>query len=381
MPPRYNSDSGMVAGSAWLRQPKGSAGMDIAVIGAGNSGLAMAAHLSSEGHRVRLWNRSRSNIEELIRTHVVRCQGVIQGDVAIHLVTDDMERAVSGSRIILITTPATSHKELSERLVDIVDSDALIVLNPGRTFGALEFSEVFGELRGMHNSPTIAETQTTIYTCRRTGPDSVDIISLKSGVLISTLDPQENDTVVAALPSCLQQRLIPAKSMIETSIGNVGMILHCAPLLLNTGWTESETSVYKYYYDGITPSVGRFIEKIDEERVMVSEALGTRVESTVEWLKRIYHVQGQSILECIRNNEAYRAIDAPRSLRHRYVLEDVPCGLVPLEFIGREMGFAMKYTGLTIDLASSLLDTDFRKIGRRQDYLRRILPSRTALLG
>lgn len=355
--------------------------MDIAVIGAGNSGLAMAAHLSSEGHRVRLWNRSRSNIEELIRTHVVRCQGVIQGDVAIHLVTDDMERAVSGSRIILITTPATSHKELSERLVDIVDSDALIVLNPGRTFGALEFSEVFGELRGMHNSPTIAETQTTIYTCRRTGPDSVDIISLKSGVLISTLDPQENDTVVAALPSCLQQRLIPAKSMIETSIGNVGMILHCAPLLLNTGWTESETSVYKYYYDGITPSVGRFIEKIDEERVMVSEALGTRVESTVEWLKRIYHVQGQSILECIRNNEAYRAIDAPRSLRHRYVLEDVPCGLVPLEFIGREMGFAMKYTGLTIDLASSLLDTDFRKIGRRQDYLRRILPSRTALLG
>jgi len=32
--------------------------MKITVIGAGNSGLAMAAHLAMEGYSVRLWNRS-----------------------------------------------------------------------------------------------------------------------------------------------------------------------------------------------------------------------------------------------------------------------------------------------------------------------------------
>ena len=83
--------------------------------------------------------------------------------------------------------------------------------------------------------------------------------------------------------------------MIVNSLGNVGMIMHCAPLLLNTGWTESRTSIYKYYYDGITQSVGRLLEEIDKERVLVSKELGLEVETTKEWLKRTYKVQGESL--------------------------------------------------------------------------------------
>lgn len=152
--------------------------------------------------------------------------------------------------------------------------------------------------------------------------------------------------------------------MIQTSIGNVGMVLHCAPLLLNTGWTESNRNIYKYYYDGITPMLGAFIEKIDMERVDVSEALGYKVESTKEWLIRTYHVEGKDLYECIQNNEAYKTIDAPKSLRHRYIFEDVPCGLVPLEAIGIKLGLNMSYSTLIIDLASKLLDINFRETGR-----------------
>ena len=157
--------------------------------------------------------------------------------------------------------------------------------------------------------------------------------------------------------------------MVHTSIGNVGMILHCAPLLLNSGWTESKTNVYKYYYDGITPTVSELIEKIDVERVAVSEALGHKVESTREWLIRTYHVEGNNLYECIQNNEAYKTIDAPRSLKHRYIFEDVPCGLVPLEAIGIKLGLNMGYTTLIIDLASKLMDVDFRETGRNLEFL------------
>ena len=55
------------------------------------------------------------------------------------------------------------------------------------------------------------------------------------------------------------------------------MVLHCAPLLLNAGWTESDRNIYKYYYDGITPSVGKLIEQIDLERVSVSVSLGHKL--------------------------------------------------------------------------------------------------------
>lgn len=342
--------------------------MNITVIGAGNSGLAMAAHLSKEGNKVTLWNRSKATIAKLMETHTIYCKGIINAKVKIDLITNDLKKAVKNPDLILITTPASSHKELAKQLAMCLKKETMIVLNPGRTFGALEFQEIFKEWNP-DLKQTIAETQTIIYTCRRTSEDSVNIISLKSDVLISTFDAAENHQIISRLPECIRKYFIPARSMIETSIGNVGMILHCAPLLLNTGWTESKNTIYKYYYDGITPTIGRLIEQIDGERVMISKILGLEVETTKQWLKRTYHVEGESLYECIQNNHAYTTIVAPCSLDHRYIFEDVPCGLVPLESVGKRLGLEMKSTSLIVELASVLMGVDFRKSGRNFNYL------------
>ena len=338
--------------------------MQVTVIGAGNSGFAMAAHLSANGHQVRLWNRSEETIRKLKETHMIKCYGEIQGEFVIDLVTNDLQKAIQGTDLILITSPANSHRELAKEIARYLDRDVIIVLNPGRTFGAVEFLQVFNRYNKLI-TPTIAETQTIIYTCRKISDDAVNIIALKSGVLLSTFDARENRNIIRQLPGCLQPFFKPARSMIETSVGNVGMILHCAPLLLNIGWTESQNHTYNYYYDGISPTIASFIEKIDEERVQVSQKLGLKVESTKDWLRRTYRLQGNSIYECIQNNEAYRNILAPNSMHHRYIFEDIPFGLVPIEYIGKRCGLPMKNTGIIIDLASSLFDICFRTIGRQ----------------
>ncbi len=50
--------------------------MNITVVGAGNSGLATAAHLSKEGgHSVTLWNRSKETIELLMKSKEIHCEG------------------------------------------------------------------------------------------------------------------------------------------------------------------------------------------------------------------------------------------------------------------------------------------------------------------
>lgn len=328
----------------------------------------MAAHLSKEGNEVTLWNRTRATISKIMETHSIRCDGVIRGYIPIHAVTDDIRVALEDPAVILITTPANSHKELAELIAKNINKSAVIVLNPGRTFGALEFRNIY-EKYNKKNKQIIAETQTIIYTCRKTGEDAVDIFAFKDSVLIASFDIESNRNIIDYLPECMKRFLTPAESMIQTSIGNVGMVLHCAPLLLNVGWTENERNTYKYYFDGITPSVAAFIEKIDSERIAVSESLGHKVESTQEWLIRTYPVTGNTLYECIQNNEAYRTIDAPVSLNHRYIFEDVPCGLVPLEAIGLKLGLNMSYTTLIIDLASKMMNSDFRIIGRNLEYL------------
>lgn len=342
--------------------------MKVTVIGAGNSGIAMAAHLSKEGNKVTLWNRSSSTISKLMKTHLIHCDGVVSGDIPIHTVTDNINIALEDPDIILVTTPANSYKELAELIAKNINKSTVIVLNPGRTFGALEFRNIY-EKYNMKHRQIIAETQTIIYTCRKTDEDAVNIIAFKDSVLISALDLDSNQSIIDYLPECIKDYFSPAESMIQTSIGNVGMVLHCAPLLLNAGWTESENNIYKYYYDGITPTVGELINKIDLERVAVSEALGYKVESTQEWLIRTYHVTGNNLYECIQNNDAYKTIDAPGSLKHRYIFEDVPCGLVPLESIGLKLGLDMSHTTLIIDLASKLMNVNYRKNGRNMEYL------------
>lgn len=337
--------------------------MKITVIGAGNSGISMAAHLSKEGNQVTLWNRSLTTISKLVKTRSIYCEGIIKGDIKVYAVTENMDEALENPDIILITTPANSHKELAELIAKKIKKSTVIVLNPGRTFGALEFKNTFEKYNKKYKQ-IIAETQTIIYTCRKIAEDAVNIIALKDSVLISALNLGPDECIISYLPNCIKNYFKPSRSMIQTSIGNVGMILHCAPILLNAGWTESQSNTYKYYYDGITPTIGGLIEKIDMERVEVSDAMGYRVESAREWLMRTYHVTGHNIYECIQNNKAYNNIEAPSSLKHRYIFEDIPCGLVPLEAVGKKIGINMEYTTLIIDLASKLMNVDFRKNGR-----------------
>ena len=103
---------------------------------------------------------------------------------------------------------------------------------------------------------------------------------------------------------------------------------------------------------------------MDEERIAVSKLLGHEVESVKQWLKRVYEVEGDTLYESIQNTAPYRTIEAPNTLDNRYITEDVPNGLVPIESTGHYLGLEMKYTGIIIDLASALLDRDFRVEGR-----------------
>lgn len=338
----------------------GEKSMRILVIGAGNSGLATAAHLAYNGHSITLWNRSKTTIQRICSTKAIFCEGIINGKIPIENVTNDIKEAVHNAEIILVTTPASSHEDVAKLLAQSMTKEIPIVLNPGRTFGALNFYLTFKKWNPEIN-PQIAETQTILYTCRKMNEDRVVIYSLKKIVKIAALFSKDLKQIINKIPTCIRSYFDLSNSFLETSFGNVGMILHCAPFILNTGWTECETADYKYYYDGITPTIGKLIEKIDHKRLLVAEKLGCNILSTKEWMKEEYGVEGETLYACIKNNSSYKEIDAPKSLNHRYIFEDVPYGLVPLEKIGLELGIDMKEVTVVIDLANILMERDFRK--------------------
>ncbi len=335
----------------------------IAVLGAGNSGLAMAAHLKLLGEEVRLWNRSRHNIQELMQDRQIRMMGVIEGDVILDRVTTDLGLAIQDCEWIMITTPATAHGDIARRLAPLVQPEQRIILHPGRTFGALEFEQTLLSM-GVTEPPIILEAITNLYAARKVMEKEVRIYGIKQEVRFSALHPENLIKARAALPGLLAEIFIPVENMLFTSLGNVGMLLHCAPMLFNLGRVESETASFRYYNEGITPSVARYIEKMDKEVLELAAQLQIPIEPVDEWMRKTYGLSGKNLYECVQSNEVYRNIVAPKTLETRYLLEDVPCGLVPIESLGHQFGLPMTHIGLIIDLAGAVLDQDFRESGR-----------------
>ncbi len=340
---------------------KGSAER-VFVCGAGHQGLSMAAHLTLNGVSVNLWNRSPKNIEAVMNTGIIHCDGVVHGDARLSKVSSNITDVVDD--FVMVATPSTAHKDIARELASFVHKDMAVILNPGRTFGAIEFAEELKKL-GVKELPYIAETQTIVYTCRKVDQNSTNIFALKHDVEIATLKGMDIEYILQRMPKCLKPYFKPVRSVAYTSLSNIGMILHCAPVLMNTGWIECEKTEFKYYYDGMSKHVVRLLEKMDTERQNVAKALGFEVESLKDWMQRTYAVAGNTLLECIRNNDSYREIDAPPTLNTRYIFEDVPNGLVPVETLGREYGIPTPNISTIVDLACSVMDEDYRTKGRR----------------
>lgn len=334
----------------------------VTIIGGGHQGLAMAAHLSLNGAECYLWNRTEQNIRDVIENGEIFCQGVVSGIAHVKHASTKIEECIQD--LIMVTTPSSAHNDIAKMIAPYMTEKHIVVLNPGRTFGAREFARVLKE-NGCNHLPLIAETQTIIYTCRRNDRNTVSIYALKNGVPIASADAETTKAIVDALPGCIREYFTIANSDIYTSLGNVGMILHCAPVLMNIGWIESKTVDFKYYYEGISPSISKVLERIDAERVAVAKAMGVEIETLVEWLVRTYDTHGSNLFECLQNNIYYKDIDAPLTIYHRYIEEDVPNGLVPLESAGKAYGVPTPAASIIIDLANMVMGKDYREIGRK----------------
>lgn len=333
----------------------------VLIMGAGHQGLTMAAHLGANGIPCYLWNRTAEHMKEIMRTGTVKCSGILKGEIRVAGASTILKDVLQ--KVIMVTTPSSAHRDIAKILAGYVDNTYTVILNPGRTFGALEFTHVLQE-HGCSSLPLIAETQTIVYTCRRDESNGVTLYALKEGVKIAACDRQDTERVLSDLPECIRDHFIPAQSFVETSLGNVGMILHCVPVLMNVGWIEHKKADFKYYYDGISPTIAGILEQLDDERLAIAAAMGYPVESLSAWLLRTYPTHGDNLFELLQNNVCYHKIDAPISIHHRYIEEDVPNGLVPLESAGICLGVKTPVTTTVIDFANLVMHTDYRQSGR-----------------
>lgn len=341
--------------------------MKVTVIGAGNGGLAIASHLALKGHAVYLYSIFKEELEPIIKKGGIELEGVEEKGFAIlDKVTNDIKLALEGAELIMIVTPANAHAKIAKDCAPHLKDNQVVILNPGRTGGALEFDKVLTEEK-IKNKPIIGEAQTLIYACRKISSTKVVIYGVKKSLSVASFPAKNTKRLIKVLNKAYPQ-FVPAVNVLETSLNNIGAIFHPAPTILNSARIESGEK-FDYYHEGITPVIATVLENIDRERLEVAKALKVKVQSAKEFLEESYGVKADSLYQAIQNNMAYKGVKAPIAINIRYLTEDIPMSLVPIASIGHQLGVPTPNIDSIIKIGSTMLKIDFWKSGRTADKL------------
>ena len=276
------------------------------VIGAGHGGKAMAAHLALMGFPVVLYNRTSENVAVIKARNGIELEsyeGGPRGFGRLALVTSDIGEALERVGVIMVVVPSTAHTDIAAAAAPHLRDGQVIVLNPGRTGGALEFAKALRD-QGCTADVTVAETETLIYASRSDGPAEARIFRIKQTVPLAALPATRTARALEAVAPAYPQ-FIDGTSVLHTGLNNMGAIFHPALTLLNSGRIESTRGEFQFYIDGVTPSVARVLEVLDRERVTVAAALGIRGRTALEWLQMAYDATGADLHEAIHNQPGY----------------------------------------------------------------------------
>lgn len=339
------------------------------VIGAGNGGKAMAAYLALLGVQVTLFNRTSIHIEIIRQRAGIDLDSPTEprGFGQLHKVTDNIEEALREADIVMVIVPSSAHRDIATIAAPFLRDDHIVILNPGRTGGTLEFAHIL-EVENCPGKPIVAEAETFIFASRSEGPSQAKIFRIKEAVPLAALPATRTEEVLQAIQPVLPQ-FIDGKNVLQTGLNNMGAIFHPALALLNAGWIEATSGDFQFYVDGVTPSVAKVLEVLDRERVTVASAIGLKARTALEWLQLAYNATGSDLHEAMHNQTGYYGIRAPGTLNHRYITEEIPMSLVPIASFGSTYGVSVNGINSIINLACFVHGTDYRRKGRTVEKL------------
>ncbi|MCD6359536.1 MAG: NAD/NADP octopine/nopaline dehydrogenase family protein, partial [Armatimonadetes bacterium] len=237
-----------------------------------------------------------------------------------------------------------------------------IIVMPGSSGGALEVRRVIAGRTG--SSPTVAETSTLPWAARIEGDRSVRIVHRVGLVRLAALPGSETVSLVETLRPVIPG-LEPAGSVLETMLCNGNPVIHPAVMLLNAGTVERSGGAWEFYEEGVTPTVAALIRAVDEERLALGRAAGIELLPEPEMSRRQGYSETADYLTAYRDGPGFQNLGGPATLEHRYLTEDVACGMVTWLELAAVLGVEMPVCEAIVRLASTALGRDLRAQSRR----------------
>ncbi len=340
--------------------------MRVAVLGAGNGGLASAFDFAQHGHEVSLFAHTEfgTNLGPIEQAGGITATGDLEGFAPIRYAGNDAGEAMAGAELVVIVGPAYSTEALAaDASPHLVDGMAVLVC-PGSCGGAIAFKHTAG-LALDDERIIVGETHTLPYAVRVTDLGAINVfLKLKTDVFLAAL-PRAGTDRLYDLVKDVWPAVEKAESVMQTSLQNGNPVIHPAVTLLNAGLLERTGGGFLFYEEGVTEGVGRLIEAVDNERLAIAAALGATVFSEPEMGVRQGYMLEHNYSTGYSTAPGFLGIQAQSQLDHRYLTEDVGYSLIFLTDLAARLGVPTPVMDSVVTIASVVLGRDFRAEGTR----------------
>jgi len=340
--------------------------MNIAVLGSGNGGCAVAFDCAAHGHQVSLFDFEQfpENIKAVKNNGGIHCEGILEGFQPVVSAGHDIEKALNGADIIYAVGPAYSTKPFAEACKPYLKQGQIVIVCPSSCGGSVEFKNGAGlDLRD--GDIVVAETSTLPYAVRLLEHGKIRIFNKLKGGLFMAAAPAQHTNYVLEQVRDVYPAMSMAKNILQTSLQNGNPVIHPAITLMNVGLIERTKGDFDFYHEGVTPAVGRLVEAVDIERIAIGKKLGVNVLPDPE----LGVIQGYMTEATYDNGfvtaPGFAGVKAQSSLDYRYFNEDVGYGLVFIQKLGEQVGVATPVISAVITLVSLLMNRDYMGEARR----------------
>ncbi|MDN5761565.1 MAG: NAD/NADP octopine/nopaline dehydrogenase family protein [Microlunatus sp.] len=340
--------------------------MKVAVLGTGNGGLAVAYEWADQGHEVALYARPEfdEQITAVRERGGITSQGALEGFAKIATATTDIAEAMAGAEVVFVVGPAYATPPLAADAGPHLREGMTVVVCPGSCVGSLAFKEAAG--LDLHDETVVVgETSTLPYAVRATGEAEIRIFHRFDTGFFAAAAPRSATPKLLEVMQSVWPHTEKAESIFQTTLQNGNPVIHPAVTLLNAALIDRTHGDFTFYEEGVTPASGRLMEAVDHERQAIAKAIGVSILSEPELGVQQGYMTEANYTTGYSKAPGFLGIMAQNSLDNRYLTEDVGYTMVFFTDLARSLDVATPVMDAVIQIASIVLEHDYRAEGAR----------------
>ena len=337
--------------------------MKIAVVGGGNGAYAAAVDLTEQGHEVRMWRRNTGALKKVLT--VKDAEG--ERSVTLASVSPDIGETLRGAELLFMPDPAFTQADNAQRLAPHLADGQVVFLAPG-TFGSYFMSKLIRDA-GNRADFAFAETGTLPWLTRKHGPTVAAITARATRLPTGVYPSRKGDLSFSVIRKAFKS-IEPVEDALSAALMNAGPVIHPPLILMNAGPLE-HFEKWDIHKEGTQPSIRRVTDALDAERIAARSALGYKAPHFP--LADHYRADGD---EWMYGRKVHQKLTDSNDWRerivlteHRYMREDVECGLAFLVSVCEWAGVPCPVARGLLALGSAVLGRDLRAQGRTLENL------------